>query len=309
MAEVFCQPTSSGAVDGYASWPITASSSSPINVTVTSCAETYTGSPVRLCRPDGTWGDVVNPCTRTAAWLRVRGGPGRARTSVSDCSARVSLGLVRAGSVDSGGVQRAPARRQRRVAHGDGWHDGAGCLHRRQRMAGHCHANMLCCRRVGSDYGAMPAHCAAMPGGRGLQFEHQLAGDDGQQHGHRELRRWAQPAGGRLATASVSSGRLVEPDRRQRLRILYGGPCAQRAGWAATERARGLCSGRISPLMPPRGRPHTLRGFLPSLHSVGRPGPQPRDERYHHGRDGVHDHAQVDGQPHRLLFPAALHRR
>ena len=65
--QVFCQPTSSGSVDGYASWPITAAAAAPVNVTVTSCAETYVGHPLRTCNPDGTWGPVLNPCTGTFA--------------------------------------------------------------------------------------------------------------------------------------------------------------------------------------------------------------------------------------------------
>jgi len=61
-AEVFCQPTSSGSVDGFASWPITATSASDVTVTVTSCIETYVGNPTRQCRSDGTWGPVTDPC-------------------------------------------------------------------------------------------------------------------------------------------------------------------------------------------------------------------------------------------------------
>ena len=61
--QVFCLPTDSGSVDGYAAWPITAASSIPVNITVTSCDETYIGAPVRTCNPDGTWGPVTNPCT------------------------------------------------------------------------------------------------------------------------------------------------------------------------------------------------------------------------------------------------------
>lgn len=49
-------------VDGFASWPVTAASDTPVDVTVTSCDETYVGSPARKCNPDGTWSEVNNPC-------------------------------------------------------------------------------------------------------------------------------------------------------------------------------------------------------------------------------------------------------
>ena len=62
--ELFCSKTASGSVDGFASWPITATGASAVTVTVTSCDETYTGSPSRKCNTDGTWGTVSNPCIR-----------------------------------------------------------------------------------------------------------------------------------------------------------------------------------------------------------------------------------------------------
>ena len=64
-AEVFCAPKHSGELDGFAAWPLTAASSQPVNVTVTACDEKYIGAPVRSCNPDGTWGAVFNPCSRT----------------------------------------------------------------------------------------------------------------------------------------------------------------------------------------------------------------------------------------------------
>jgi hypothetical protein len=64
--EVFCQPTSSGEVDGNAAWPLTAARSTPFNLTVATCAESYRGSPTRLCNSDGTWGPVVAPCQLNA---------------------------------------------------------------------------------------------------------------------------------------------------------------------------------------------------------------------------------------------------
>jgi hypothetical protein len=64
--QVFCQPTSSGEVDGNAAWPLTAARSTPFNLTVATCAESYRGSPTRLCNSDGTWGPVVAPCQLNA---------------------------------------------------------------------------------------------------------------------------------------------------------------------------------------------------------------------------------------------------
>jgi hypothetical protein len=60
--QIFCQPTSSGAIDGYASWPVYPTSATAVLVTVTACDETYAGSPSRLCQPNGLWGPVSNPC-------------------------------------------------------------------------------------------------------------------------------------------------------------------------------------------------------------------------------------------------------
>ena len=65
QTEVFCQPTASGSVDGYASWPITAASATTVNVTSTACDETYGGSATRVCNSDGTWGAVQTSCIRT----------------------------------------------------------------------------------------------------------------------------------------------------------------------------------------------------------------------------------------------------
>ena len=65
LTEIFCPPTSSGDIDGFATWPNTPASDEPVEVAVTSCDETYEGSPWRMCNSDGTWGPVQNPCTRT----------------------------------------------------------------------------------------------------------------------------------------------------------------------------------------------------------------------------------------------------
>ena len=72
---MFCQPTDSGSVDGFASWPITAAAANDVSVTVTSCDETYVGSPTRACRSDGTWGPVTHPCS----------GKNRATDPVTGC--------------------------------------------------------------------------------------------------------------------------------------------------------------------------------------------------------------------------------
>ena len=70
--EIFCLPTASGEVDGHASWPITATSSSPVSVTSTACDETYTGSARRVCNPDGSWGTIASPCICMSATARTR---------------------------------------------------------------------------------------------------------------------------------------------------------------------------------------------------------------------------------------------
>jgi hypothetical protein len=61
-AEVFCPARASGAIDGFASWPLTAADATPINITSTACDETYGGAPWRLCQSDGTWSTVTSAC-------------------------------------------------------------------------------------------------------------------------------------------------------------------------------------------------------------------------------------------------------
>ena len=93
--ELFCSKTASGSVDGFASWPITATGASAVTVTVTSCDETYTGSPSRKCNTDGTWGTVSNPCIRkregAAKKARARGKRG-AGAGQKRCGGRAKRG-------------------------------------------------------------------------------------------------------------------------------------------------------------------------------------------------------------------------
>jgi len=67
IAETFCLPRSSGKVDGYARWPLTATGATARAVNGT-CEEPYIGSPSRVCNTDGQWEETVqNPCASTAA--------------------------------------------------------------------------------------------------------------------------------------------------------------------------------------------------------------------------------------------------
>jgi hypothetical protein len=162
-AEVFCQPTSSGAVDGYASWPITAAAATAVNVTVTSCTETYTGNPTRTCNPDGTWGAVQRPCTGTCAAAHPR---------QCHMDTRPPLPYASRGGAGSGlscfllGFGAGP---ERGVAQCQRWHDCAGPVHPGQRLAGHCSANLLGDCSVGRGDHAVCAGPAAVPGDCGLQ--------------------------------------------------------------------------------------------------------------------------------------------